>query len=181
MAQKKNSWKQAWLHFYRALLLRCPLCGRSPLFVPFKKTHSLYNWLMPLDGCPRCGYAYERESGYFLLAIWAINYGFGSILGLIIYFFLEWRYPNLNIWKILGLVLSPIVFVNIFFARHAKAFFLAFDLLLDPPQREKGNDDGGGHHDKPEKPIPPASPSHQKNIDSSTPSNTVPMHELVGK
>ncbi len=102
--------------------------------MPLRKTRSLYNWLMPLDGCPRCGYAYERETGYFLLAIWAINYGFGSILGLAIYFFLEWKYPNMDIWNVLALVISPIIFFNIFFARHSKALFLAIDLFFDPPR-----------------------------------------------
>lgn len=164
MIQKNFSWKLPWVYFCRALLLRCPLCGQSPLFVSLTKTRSLYNWLMPLDGCPRCGYAYEREPGYFLLAIWAINYGVGSVLGMIIYFFLEWRYPNLNIWKVLGLVISPIIFFNIFFARHSKALFLAFDLFFDPPQQEKGNDDGGHH--EPKKPVTPSFPSYE----SSSPS-----------
>lgn len=154
MTRKNIShWQRAWRYFFRALLLRCPLCGESPLFIPLIKTRSLYNWLTPLDGCPRCGYAYEREPGYFLLAIWAINYGVGSLLGLAIYFFLEWRYPGLDIWKLLAIVLSPIVFFNLFFARHSKALFLAIDLFFDAPQLPKKGDDDDGH--KPSRPIVP--------------------------
>jgi hypothetical protein len=49
--------------------------------MPLLKIRSLRDYFAPLDGCPRCGYAYERETGYFLLAIWAINYGVESRLG----------------------------------------------------------------------------------------------------
>src|SRR6185436_3352057 len=71
---------------WRALRLRCPECGISPMFVPLRRTRSIRDWFEPLDGCPRCGYAYEREPGYFLLAIWGSQYGvvagFGITLGL---------------------------------------------------------------------------------------------------
>src|SRR5690349_15607465 len=72
----------AWTFIARALHLRCPECGISPLFIPAKKARSIWNWFTPLDGCPRCGYAYERETGYFLLATWAVNYGVVGGLGL---------------------------------------------------------------------------------------------------
>src|SRR5436309_2228096 len=73
-----------WLYFRRALRLRCPECGVSPMFMPAIKTRSIWNWFTPLDGCPRCGYAYERESGYFLLSTWAFNYGVVAGLGVVI-------------------------------------------------------------------------------------------------
>ncbi|HLB32696.1 MAG TPA: DUF983 domain-containing protein [Chthoniobacterales bacterium] len=136
-----SRWQIAWLYFYRALALRCPLCGKSPIFIPLKKTRSLRDWFIPLDGCPRCGYPYTREPGYFLLATWAGSYGSGSLLGLAIYFFLDWKY-NLEIWTLLTFVLIPVILFNILFARHAKAFFLAFDHFFDPYQREDGKDGG---------------------------------------
>ena len=37
----------------RALRLRCPECGVSPVFVPARKTRSVRDWVTPLDGCPR--------------------------------------------------------------------------------------------------------------------------------
>ena len=46
--------RQAWLYFRRALRLRCPECGVSPVFVPWYRTRSLRDWFTPLDGCPRC-------------------------------------------------------------------------------------------------------------------------------
>jgi hypothetical protein len=51
------------------------------MFVPVARTRSLRDWFAPLDGCPRCGYAYDREDGYFLMATWGVHYftiaGFG--------------------------------------------------------------------------------------------------------
>ena len=58
-----------------ALRWKCPTCGVSPIFIPWYEVRSLRDWFMPLDGCPRCGYPFEREPGYFLLSIFAINYG----------------------------------------------------------------------------------------------------------
>src|SRR5881394_2792304 len=73
-----------WRFLRRGLALRCPECGLHPVFVPFKNVHSLYDWFTPHDGCPHCGYAYEREEGYFLLAVWGLNYGVVAGLGLIV-------------------------------------------------------------------------------------------------
>ncbi len=140
MNYQPRTFRSARLYFYRALLLRCPTCGQSPIFPALSKTRSLRDWFSPLDGCPRCGYAYEREPGYFLLATWAGSYGSGSLLGLALYFFLDWKY-DLPIWHLLSLVLIPVILFNILFARHAKSLFLAFDHFFDPHQRESGDDD----------------------------------------
>ena len=84
--------------------LRCPACGVSPIFIPWKRMRTLRDWFTPLDGCPRCGYPYEREPGYYLISIWAINYGVGSIVGLAIYGLLEWKF-DLPVWQLLAAVL----------------------------------------------------------------------------
>ena len=67
------------------MMLRCPVCGQTPLFPALRRTRRMHDWFTPLDGCPRCGYAYDREPGYFLLSIWAINYGIAALLGLVLY------------------------------------------------------------------------------------------------
>ena len=84
---------------------------------------------MPLDGCPRCGYPFEREPGYFLLSIFAINYGVGALIGLVIYLVLDFCL-HLPIWLVLTLTIVPMPIFNLLFARHSKALFLAFDLFL---------------------------------------------------
>ncbi len=147
--------RKAWLYFTRAMRLRCPECGRSPVFVPLHSLRSLRDWFTPLDGCPRCGYAYERETGYFLLSIWAVNYGAGSILGIAIYVILE-SFLVLPLPELLFWVIAPVVLFNLLFARHAKSIFLAFDHFFDPHRRD-GDDDGGSKIRQPTGPeMPPA-------------------------
>ena len=76
-------------YFYRSMLLRCPTCGERPIFPPARKTRSLTDWFTPLDGCPQCGYPYEREAGYFLMAIWGVNYGLIGLGAMSLYFILR--------------------------------------------------------------------------------------------
>ena len=148
----------AWRFIRRALHLRCPECGISPVFVPWRRVRSLFDWFHPLDGCPRCGYAYEREQGYFLLAIWGLNYGVVAGLGLAAGLYIQhrwnpgWRSP---LWLILGFM--PIL--SFVLARHAKSLFLAMDHYFDPHVtnwRRKDDDaeamDEDGGHEHPSQP-----------------------------
>ena len=126
--------------------------------MPIKRIRGLSDYFTPLDGCPRCGYAYERELGYFLLSIWAINYGGGSLLGISIYCYLEYFY-HLSLPKLLVCVISPVVFFNFFFARHSKAFFIALDHYFDPHVKDGGGGGNGGSNIKgPTVPAQPVAP-----------------------
>jgi uncharacterized protein (DUF983 family) len=118
-----------------ALSWKCPICGERPLFIPWNQVRTLRDWFMPLDGCPRCGYPFEREPGYFLLSIFAINYGVGALIGLVIYLVLDFCL-HLPIWLVLTLTIVPMPIFNLWFARHSKALFLAFDLFFDPHRGE---------------------------------------------
>jgi len=149
-----RSTKSFLIHIGRALLLRCPACGTRPLFEPWYRVRSLRDWFTPLDGCPSCGYPYEREAGYYLMAIWAINYGVGSVIGILIYLVLEWQ-THLSLPALLAAVLIPVCAFNILFARHAKALFLAVDLFFDPHEKGGGDDRGN----VPREPIPPVEPA----------------------
>ncbi|MFA7233339.1 MAG: hypothetical protein WC076_04430 [Terrimicrobiaceae bacterium] len=144
---------KAWLYFLRAMRLRCPVCGKSRIFVPWHALRSLRDWFTPLDGCPRCGYAYERETGYFLLSIWAVNYGFGSLLGITVYLVLETFFP-LPLKDLLFWVIAPVVVFNLLFARHSKALFLALDHYFDPHEKD-GGDHGGNKAPAPAGPTAP--------------------------
>jgi uncharacterized protein (DUF983 family) len=123
-----------------ALRWKCPTCGERAIFVPWYKVRSLEDWFMPLDGCPKCGYPYEREPGYFLLSIFAINYGVAALLGVIIYLVLDF-WVRLPIGVTLLLTIIPIPLFNLWFARHSKTLFLAFDLFFDPHHRDRGDGD----------------------------------------
>ncbi|HLX65100.1 MAG TPA: DUF983 domain-containing protein, partial [Planctomycetota bacterium] len=110
----------AKLFLERALRLRCPECGESHIFAPLRDTRTLSQWMHPLDSCPRCGYRYEREAGYFLLATWALNYGIVGGLGLLAAFYAEWVWHP-PLWKTLLCVAIPVVVSNFLFVRHSKA------------------------------------------------------------
>lgn len=142
---------KAAAYLRRALALRCPVCGISPIFPALARTRSLHDWFTPLDGCPRCGYAYDREPGYFLLSIWAINYGMVSLFGLVLYGLFEWFF-DWPVWTLIAAVVAPVVVLNVLFARHAKAIFIAWDHFFDPHEREGGDD--GGNQPRPDPPTP---------------------------
>jgi uncharacterized protein (DUF983 family) len=143
------SFRKVRLYLGRAMLLCCPVCGKHPIFSPALRTRSLRDWFAPLDGCPRCGYPYEREPGYFLASTWVINYGAGSILGIVIYVILDFT-THLPIGLLLTAVLTPIVLFNLLFARYSKSLFIAIDHLSDPHEKDPG--DEGGNLPKPEAP-----------------------------
>ena len=128
----------AWRFIRRALMLRCPECGVSPIFVPLRNVRSLFDWFTPLDGCPRCGYAYEREQGYFLLAIWGLNYGLIALVGVLAGLWIQSRHHP-GVWSAWWLLLSPMPVASFAFARHAKALFLAMDHYFDPHLKPGGN------------------------------------------
>ena len=121
----------AWLFIRRAMHLRCPECGISPIFMPARRVRSIWNWFTPLDGCPRCGYAYERESGYFLMATWAVNYGVVAGLGMTVALLID-HFFQPSLWKLILCVAIPMPIFAFLFARHAKALYLAMDHYFDP-------------------------------------------------
>lgn len=143
----ETGWKKAMLYLGRALLLRCPVCGKSHIFPSLRWTRTLRDWFTPLDGCPRCGYPYEREPGYFLVSVWIINYGAGSVLGIAIYVIREIFYHP-PIGQLILSVIVPVFFFNLLFARHSKALFIALDHYYDPHEKDPGED--GGNLPKPE-------------------------------
>jgi len=131
---------KAWTFIGRALRLRCPECGVSRIFKPWRQTRSLHDWFSTLHGCPQCGYAYEREQGYFLLAIWGLNYGVIAGSAVIITYTLDELYSP-PLWKQILFVIAPMPLFSMLFARHSKALFLALDHFYDPQAREPQDDE----------------------------------------
>ncbi len=123
------------------------------MFPPLLRVRRLSDYFTPLDGCPRCGYAYDREPGYFLLSIWAINYGAGSALGIVIYLVMEFNF-DFSLGTELAGTLIPVGLFNILFARHSKSYFVAFDHLCDPHRKEGGDDGGNRPVEPPDAPVP---------------------------
>jgi hypothetical protein len=91
----------------------------------------MYDWFFPLDGCPECGYAYEREQGYFLLATWVVNYGLVAGGGLAVGLVLQ-SFTTMSTTAIVLLLAAVMPLASVACARHAKAVFLAIDHYFDP-------------------------------------------------
>jgi uncharacterized protein (DUF983 family) len=141
LARERRSPGKAAAYLARAVRLRCPVCGESPMFKPLAATRSLSDWMAPLPGCARCRYDYERESGYFLLATWAFGYGATCVLGLLLWLGAS-VFLHLSLPATLLLVVLPLPVFSILFVRHAKALWLAFDHFWDPhvkPRRSAGS------------------------------------------
>jgi hypothetical protein len=128
----------------RALRLRCPECGVSRVFMPAPKTRSVRDWVTPLDGCPRCGYAYEREGGYFLMATWGVHYFAVTGVCLAVALVVDHYFP-MSFTALAFAVAIPTVVFGFWFARYAKSLYLAIDHFFDPhvkPPRNAAPRDG---------------------------------------
>ena len=128
------------------------------MFPPLGRTRGLNDWFTPLDGCPRCGYPYEREPGYFLMSIWAVGYIVAAIAGVLVFVYLQVWHTDMATWAIITISAGTAVVVNVLFARHSKAYFLAIDHLADPyipPSQTDGSEpDDGGDGGQPLAPAP---------------------------
>jgi uncharacterized protein (DUF983 family) len=108
----------------RALLLRCPRCGRARV---------LRSWFHLLEHCPACGLRFERgEEGYYLGAVLfnVIAAELSFVVGLVAIILLTWPRPPWNVmfWGGIGLmILLPILFFP-----FSKTVWLAFDLIFRP-------------------------------------------------
>jgi uncharacterized protein (DUF983 family) len=132
---KLSPTQKTWRYLDRTARLRCPTCGISPLFLPASRVESISDWFTMLPGCPRCGYAYDREPGYFLFALWMINFGIVAIVGLGLLFLLDYLF-DLSTPQLILFTLIPLWMLGILSVRHTKAFFLAFDHLLSPHHKD---------------------------------------------
>ena len=183
-----RTFRLALIFLWRALRLKCPVCGRSPLFVPFSRTRSVMDWFTPLDGCPRCGFPYEREPGYFLFSLWVLNFGFVVSVALITYIILEY-YCDVSTPALLVATGLPAPFLGVLIARHAKALFIALDHFIDPFVRvpvgdddsgRGGDDDGDLRLDRP--PTGGGAPAHKaEDDDAPVPFATAEAGRSVGE
>ena len=118
----------------RGMGKRCPLCGSGRLFT---------GWFRMKERCPRCGYRFEREEGFFLGA-YVINLGIAqglvillAVVPLIVSLAAD---PDTSIAPfvvggVVGAVVAPVVFYP-----WSKTIWTAFDLILRPPSsREPGD------------------------------------------
>ena len=118
----------------RALWKRCPICGGGKLFT---------GWFRMKERCPRCGYLFEREEGFFLGA-YVINLAIAQsvvILAAVVpAIVLLARNPDASIVPIVvggvvGAIVAPLLFYP-----FSKTIWTAFDLMLRPPSATEPGD-----------------------------------------
>ncbi len=119
-----------WIALKKALLLRCPRCGKGKLF---------RRWFTMYEQCPVCHLVYEREEGFYTGAM-AINLVVSElIVAAIIVPFSVWAGLNPSVPFIPLLILGsplPIVLPLIFF-RHTRGLWVNMNYLFDPPRLEQ--------------------------------------------
>lgn len=133
-------------HFARAMRLRCPHCGGGPIFT---------SWSRLLPVCPVCGLGLERgEQGYWLGAYFFNLMAVETVFCIWVVGFLlaTWPDPPWGLFQDTTIILM-VTFPVLFFP-FSKTLFLAFDLLMRPPD----DDDFKAPHE--ETPHNPAAPRH---------------------
>lgn len=110
---------------WRALRLRCPVCGRGKLFRGYFGINK---------ACSECGVEFQREPGFFLGSIY-FNYGLTALVTAV-------AYPLLLFNKVLSdrvLVPATLAFALLFpiwFFRYARSLWAGFDQFIDPREDE---------------------------------------------
>lgn len=111
---------------WRGCRLLCPRCGQDRLF---------RGWLAMWPRCRHCGLKYERESGYYLGAIY-FNYGLTAMmvtLGFPLLTFVFKLPRQVVLWGMLAFCLL----FPIWFFRYARSLWTAMDQYFDPYREEE--------------------------------------------
>lgn len=110
----------ALLLLWRALLLRCPRCGKGKLY---KRGFTMN------ETCPACGWRFEREEGYWTGAM-AVNLVATELIIVAVIFPLAVTGTPAAPMLIIGLPAT--VLLPILGYRHSKSFWMTIDFLLHP-------------------------------------------------
>jgi uncharacterized protein (DUF983 family) len=103
----------------RAVLLRCPRCGRTPLYAGWFRMH---------EQCAACGFRYEREQGYFVGAIY-INYAATVFVAVGAVLLLD-TLVGLSLTRQLVLGIGLCALVPLLFFRYSRSLWLSIDYLV---------------------------------------------------
>lgn len=111
---------------WRAVRLRCPKCGESPIF---------RGWFGMHEHCATCGRKFNRDPGYLLGSIY-FNYGITATLVVAAYFAIYFsevfsHQVGLGILSVFCLVFP------LWFFRYARSLWIAFDEKFDPWPNEE--------------------------------------------
>ena len=103
----------------RGFLLQCPYCGQGHIIkYPF--------WIK--DCCPKCGYQFAPESGYFVGG-YALNLVGVEVIGLIAIVIILLR-SNLSLYQQEALGIGAAILLPIVFFPWSRTLWMALDLTL---------------------------------------------------
>ena len=121
----KRDPRRIFLTLGRCLKLRCPACGRGPIFGrPFNVKVR----------CDACGVVFKREEGFFVGAIMA-NVVATEVLILVVYL-LSLLITDLNEQKMLTVLFVAGITFPLAFYHHSWSLWLGLDHLIEGLSRE---------------------------------------------
>lgn len=102
------------------LLMRCPRCLRGPVYRGFMRMH---------PACPRCGYHFEREEGYFYGAMYASwFFMMATVLPVMVVLLVVSRDP----WLITGVLSLQVLLQAPVAYMYSRVIWMHIDLHFDP-------------------------------------------------
>ncbi|MDQ4132474.1 MAG: DUF983 domain-containing protein [Actinomycetota bacterium] len=120
----------------RGLAKRCAVCGQGHLFT---------GWFRMVERCPRCGYRFEREEGFFLGAYvinLAITEGLLLVLGMIPAIILLASNPDAPLAPIMIAAFAAAVLGPVLFYPWSRTIWVAIDLIIRPLEAREPADRG---------------------------------------
>ena len=107
------------------ILQRCPVCLEGPVFRSFLGMNS---------DCPNCGIHYERETGYFLNAMF-VAYVIGFLIFAPLALFLYFQQASALWFSIIMLGLLFLLWPVIF--RYSRVIWMHVDQVIDPRETQE--------------------------------------------
>jgi uncharacterized protein (DUF983 family) len=119
---------------WRGLTKRCAVCGSGALFE---------RWFRMKERCPRCGYRFEREEGFFLGAV-VVNLAVAEVLMALLcivpVIYLSATRPEASLWPVIvGGVVAAVV-APLFYYPFSKTIWVALELMLRPAESREPTD-----------------------------------------
>jgi uncharacterized protein (DUF983 family) len=125
----------------RAVRLRCPRCGATPLFpgpppspgpgAPgWAALRRLKSWFVMEPQCLLCGLRYERAQGYFVGAIY-INYAASTTIAIGGYFLL-WYWADLSTAMQFAIWVPFLLVFPLWFFRWSRSLWLGLMYFVSP-------------------------------------------------
>jgi uncharacterized protein (DUF983 family) len=105
----------------RALSLRCPRCGRAPLF---------RGWFTMNVVCAVCDLKFERAQGYWVGAIY-VNYAVTTLIAVGGFFLLRALADLDTPWQ-LALWVPFVIAFPLWFFRYSRSLWLGLEYALNP-------------------------------------------------